>query len=165
VVVAGLLVPQLLSSAVPLLDKSTPEKSAAGEPKAKTDLSYTPPSMPSVPDARLMLTRLVVGTGVVLGLCVLTLWLCKRWLVRLPAKTTGLTQLTVVETLALGNRCSVHLLHAANRQVLIGVDGTGIKTMIALPELFAGDMLEAQGKEGRLESEPALASYRAASSL
>jgi hypothetical protein len=30
------------------------------------------------------------------------------------------------ETLALGNRCSVHLVHIGKREVLICVDGAGI---------------------------------------
>ncbi len=49
----------------------------------------------------------------------------------------GPRTLRLLETLPLGNRCSVHLVHMGNREVLIGVDGSGIKSIVPLPENFA----------------------------
>jgi flagellar biogenesis protein FliO len=89
-----------------------------------------------------MFVRLGLGTVAVLALCVATLWGCKRWLRATPAPSSAASQLRLLETLPLGNRCCVHLVHVANRPVLIGADASGIKTVVPLPDTFAGTLLE-----------------------
>ena len=126
---------------------------AAGQEVAKpagaTDegLSYRPPSWPEPPDAGAMLRRLGLGTAAVLVLCAGTLWIGKRWLRGTPVKGAGGGQLHLVETVALGNRCAVHLLRAGHQQVLVGVDGSGLKTVVALPPIFDTSLSEAQSAE------------------
>jgi flagellar biogenesis protein FliO len=146
---AGLVVPRFMDAdapsakeaapplqiPAPLANKAAPEKkqpSAAGA----DDLAYTPPAWPDAPDARAMLVRLVVGTLLVLGLCVGTLWIGRRWLHGVPAQPGGNTQLRLVERLPLGNRCFLYLLTVQDRQLLVGVDASGMKTLVTLSEPF-----------------------------
>jgi flagellar biogenesis protein FliO len=133
-VVGGLFVPQLITTPAP-----PAEPRAAGPEKAQP--AYTPPSLPDGPSPQSLMIRLLIGTAVVLGLCVGTLWVGKRWLAAPAPKAAAGGQLSLVETLPLGNRCSVHLVKVGSRQVLVGVDGAGVKSMVALPEQF-GDALE-----------------------
>jgi flagellar biogenesis protein FliO len=135
-VTAGIVLPQALPS-VP----AAPKSPQVAQPPGKGPLTYTPPPALEPPDAKAMLTRLGIATAIVLVLCVVTLWLGKRWLVGSPSQTGKEGQLRLVETLALGNRCVVHLIHVGNRPVLIGADPSGIKTVVPLPESFGEQVL------------------------
>src|SRR5262245_25956727 len=77
-VAAGLLLPPMMP-AQPAEAKPAPEAKAA-QPPQPDRAAYTPPPLPEAPDAGAMLGRLAVGTAVVLALCVVTLWVGKRWL-------------------------------------------------------------------------------------
>jgi flagellar biogenesis protein FliO len=140
-IVTGLLLPQVL----PALSAPAAETQTQTVPPASPSgtLSYTPPSWPEGPNHQAMLLRLVLGTAIVLGLCAGTLWICKRWLRGAPAQRPANSQVCLVETLPLGNRCCLHLVHVANRPVLIGADGSGIKTVVPLPDSFS-TVLETQ---------------------
>jgi hypothetical protein len=48
----------------------------------------------------------------------------------------------LIESLSLGNRCLMHLVRLGKREILIGVDGAGIKTVVPLAGTFE-DVLEA----------------------
>ena len=98
--------------------------------------AYEPSSIPDAPDTTAMLMRLGLGTVCVLGLSASTLWLGKRWLRGGPAPVSGAGQLRLVGSISLGNRCSVHLLETGDRQVLAGVDGSGLKSLVPLPQPF-----------------------------
>jgi flagellar biogenesis protein FliO len=136
-VVAGIVLPQMLGGVAPA------EVPAAGEAQ-KASLEYTPPTWPEAPDPRAMLTRLGVGTAVVLVLCVITLVVCRRWLRPAPGPGGDTGRMTLVETLPLGNRCLVHLVRVGNQQVLVGQDGGGLKSLVALPAGFDDALAEAQ---------------------
>lgn len=138
-VVAGIVLPQMLGGVAP-----APEAPAAADAK-KESLDYVPPTWPEAPDPRAMLTRLGVGTAVVLALCVGTLVACRRWLRRLPGQGGGTRHMTLVETLPLGNRCQVHLVRVGRQQVLVGLDAAGLKSLVALPEAFDEALAEAAG--------------------
>jgi flagellar biogenesis protein FliO len=84
-----------------------------------------------------------VGTVVVLGLCVGSLWAAKRWLRLTPAAGPGGGQLRLLETLSLGNRCALYLVAAGDRRVLVGVDAAGMKATLALSDGFADALTEA----------------------
>jgi flagellar biogenesis protein FliO len=139
-VTAGLVLPQLMPAA-PASAKIAPANSRTNP----NDLTYNPPALPEGPSARAMLLRLGLGTAVVLGLAVGTIWVSKRWLSGPPAAPGGTAHLRLVESLPLGNRCCVHLLHVAGRAVLVGMDGSGLKELLPLPESFAGALGDAQG--------------------
>jgi flagellar biogenesis protein FliO len=150
-VVAGILLPQMLGAVAP-----APELHLAADDAQKNSLDYVPPTWPEAPDAGAMLTRLGVGTAVVLALCVGSLVVCRRWLRRLPGQGGTPTHMTLVETLPLGNRCLVHLVRVGKQQVLVGLDGGGLKSLVALPEAFDDALVEAQ-EAPPIETAPALA--------
>lgn len=145
-VLAGLILPQLLPSAAP------PAAHKSTESPSPSPLTYTPPTWPEPPNHQAMFLRLFVGTLAVLGLCAGTLWFCRRWMQPGGAPRPHNAQLRLVETLSLGQRCLVHLVQVANRPVLIGVDGSGVKTLVPLPENFAQALLEAEAAPADLES-------------
>ena len=85
---------------------------------------------------------MVLGTIFVLLLCVVTLWMGKRWIRPLTGPQGENKQLRIVESLTLGGRCSVYLLQAGDARVLAGVDGAGIKALLPLPAEFAVTLAE-----------------------
>lgn len=146
-VVAGIALPQMLGGGGALPDPA-PAASADGQTGS---LDYAPPTWPEAPDSRAMLTRLGVGTAVVLVLCVVTLVACRRWLRGLPHSANANARMVLVETLSLGNRCQVHLVRIGKQQVLVGLDGGGIKSLVALPEAFDDALAEAQTEPASAE--------------
>ncbi|HWY89024.1 MAG TPA: flagellar biosynthetic protein FliO [Gemmataceae bacterium] len=128
---AGLLVPQLLPGEM-ALEPSRPKADA----KSKSKSEYVAPTVPEMPNPQGMLTRLASGTVLVLGLSVASIWGMRRWLKIQEPAGAGQRDLRLVETLALGNRCCLHLVHLGKREVLVGVDGAGIKTIVPLPRVF-----------------------------
>ena len=146
-VVAGLLLPQLLPGES-VVDKSP----AKVEAKTKPGSDYTAPALPDMPSPQAMLGRLFVGTIFVLGLAVVSLWGARRWMQpNGPANATP-REMRLIETLPLGNRCSVHLVHLGKREILIGVDGTGIKTVIPLASSFEDALAEESGARNQTDS-------------
>ncbi|MFO0966554.1 MAG: flagellar biosynthetic protein FliO [Gemmataceae bacterium] len=164
-VLAGLFVPQLISPAPPAQksaerpteklapgakasdakkpDGKTPDDKAP-DAKAKTGAwSYAPPSWPEQPNTGAMFLRLGIGTVVVLAMCVATILLCKRWLGGTAAASATNTHLKRIETLALPQRCWVHLVHVGAHPVLVGGDAKGITTIVPLPESFATTLEQA----------------------
>ncbi len=139
-IVAGVVLPQLAPAEAP----AAPSKD---ESKGKGDLRYTPPTWPEPPSYGAMFLRLGLGTTLVLGLCVATLWGGKRWLAKLaPApRTTG--EMKLVESLPLGNRCALHLVQIASKQILVGADASGIRTVVPLSEAFEAVLNETQPEE------------------
>jgi flagellar biogenesis protein FliO len=139
-VCAGVVLPQMLPA-----DDAVTQASPPAEPSKKSELAYTPPAWPEAPDPKAMIMRLVLGTAIVLGLCVCTLLLSKRWLRGMPVKSSTAGPLSLVDTLALGNRCQVHLIGVGKRRILIGVDASGLKSVVPLTEPFEetlGDLQE-----------------------
>ncbi len=129
-VLAGLLVPQMLPGEM-VIEKNHVKVETKGFAKG----DYTAPQVPDMPNPQSMLTRLALGTLLVLGLSVASIWAMRRWLQ--PAQAAaGPRTMKLLESLPLGNRCTLHLVHMGKREVLIGVDGAGIKTIVPLPEAF-----------------------------
>lgn len=130
---AGICVPRL----VPGEHSRPPEMAAAlpGKP-APDPLEYSPPAVPDFPSPARMLLRLVLGTVVVLVLCVGTLWTCKRYLGPRVQPAQSSNELRLLETLPLNSRCSIYLLQAGRSRALAGVDATGLKVLLTLPEPF-----------------------------
>ena len=94
-----------------------------------------------------MFLRLTIGTIVVLGLCVFTIWLCKRFGIKGVPATPALARMKLVESLPLGQRCCVHLIHVADKPVLVAMDAGGIKSMVALPDSFAHVLQDTEVQE------------------
>ncbi len=91
--------------------------------------------------------RLFFGTIVVLGLSVGSIWGMRRWqLGKGPAGAAG-RELRLVETLHLGNRTSLHLVHLGKQAILVGADGGGIKSIVPLPKPFDDALAEIAGAD------------------
>jgi flagellar biogenesis protein FliO len=144
-VAASLFLPRALTEAT-----SAPPAESHSQASTPGNSSYTPPAWPDPPNYQGMFVRLGLGTAAVLALCVGTLWGCKRWLRVAPSPASVNAQLRLLESLPLGNRCCVHLVHVANRPVLVGADASGIKTVVPLPETFAGTLLETESVDSSL---------------
>jgi flagellar biogenesis protein FliO len=144
---AGLFAPGLGDppAAPPLSGQvGTPDKASA----AGGALEYTPPALPDFPSPGAMLLRLALGTAAVLALCVVTLVAARRFVRPPPAAGAAGQELRLIESLPLGGRCSVHLLQAGKTRALAGVDATGLKVLLALPETFAEALAhDAPGEE------------------
>jgi flagellar biogenesis protein FliO len=104
--------------------------------KDKSPLEYQPPPMPEPPNFQGMMVRLGVGTIIVLGMCVGTLWGMRRWMAPAHAAFNADRTMRLIETLSLGNRCCLHLVLLGNREVLIGVDSGGIKSILPVAKPF-----------------------------
>ena len=109
---------------------------------ADEDLSYSP-QWPEPPNTGAMLLRLCLGTVVVLGLCVGTLWFGKPWLQRLKIAGAANSAFQVEGHVAVGNRAMLYLVRVGDTQLVAGTDATGLKSLIALPASFK-DVLEEQ---------------------
>ena len=131
-ILTGLVLPQMMPG-----ETVVPPKSSRSETKDKSNLEYNAPSMPETPNFQGMIVRLGIGTTVVLGLCVATLFGLRRWLNPPAGPSDPDREMRLVETLNLGGRCALHLVHLGKREVLVGVDSSGIKTMLPLSESFA----------------------------
>ena len=122
---AGLLIPQMLPG-----DKTPPPTAAARDAK---DLTYVPPTWPEPPSVQSMLLRLGFGTMFVLILSIGAISYGKRYLSAFAGNAVA-GELKLVETLPLGNRCRLHLVRLGGRQILVGADGAGIKTVTPLDD-------------------------------
>lgn len=94
------------------------------------------PQWPEPPNTGAMLTRLCVGTFIVLALCAGTLWFGKPWLLRLQVAGAGPSALTIEGSVAVGNRAMLYLVRVGGTQLVAGTDATGLKSLIALPVSF-----------------------------
>ena len=136
---AGLLLPQMMPG------ETVGAKSAVKtDSKDKSNLEYTAPPLPEPPNFQAMMVRLGAGTIVVLGLCVGTLWGMRRWMN--PSTVAGSEERTMrlMETLQLGNRCSLHLVKLGKRELIVGIDGAGIKSVLPLAEPFDDILAQVQ---------------------
>ncbi len=137
--VCGLVLPQSFRS----LREPAPTLSTPAPTQEKKDtLEYSPPELPEMSPPGPMLFRLGSGTIFVLILCFVTLWAGKRWVRPLTIPVGENRKLRVLESLALGGRCSVFLLQAEEAKVLVGVDQAGIKALLPLPQPFEGALAE-----------------------
>jgi flagellar biogenesis protein FliO len=149
---AGLFLPQLLSG------ETVSSSALKADAKTAGPLEYTAAPLPEPPNFRAMMLRLGGGTAAVLGLCVASLWGARRWMSAASTSTSARRTMHLVETLPLGNRCSLHLVHLGNRELIVGVDGGGIKTVLPLAEPF-GDVL-ADAEKAPPEESPFEPPYR-----
>lgn len=140
VVACGLFLPQMLpDKASPSPPASVPEtasKDTTAKAQDQPTHDASKPNWSEGPDARTLLMRLGVGTGVVLILCVVALRFGRRWLAAIPGQSRPGSQFQLTETFSLGNRCFMHLVRVGKQQVLVGVDSSGLKSMIPMSEPF-----------------------------
>ncbi len=105
-------------------------------------LWYQQPDSPEPLDLGAIVFRLVLGSVGVLAACVVSLWAARRWLKNGSVLGTGSGRMQLIESLALANRCSVQLIQVDNRKLLIGLDTSGLKTILPLADEFASTLDE-----------------------
>jgi flagellar biogenesis protein FliO len=128
---AGLLLPQMVPG-----EMVTEHNRSRTEAKSKPSSEYTAPALPEMPSPQAMLGRLFGGTVIVLGLAVASLFGMRRWRQAHGPAASANREMRLVETLHLGNRCALHLVQLGQREVLIGVDSGGVKTIVPLSRPF-----------------------------
>ena len=124
---------------------ATPVKTGNAATDSSGGLDYQPPAWPEAPDSKAMISRLVTGTISVLGLCVATMLVGKRWLRGGPIKNTGGERLHVLESVSLGNRCTVVLVDVGGQRFLAGTDASGLKSLVSVPPSFDHALSESAG--------------------
>lgn len=95
------------------------------------------PSFPAAPDFGGLIVRLMVGTVAVLAACVISLLVGKRWLMKntsIVSKRANRMQL--LDTLNLSRRCCVQLVHVEDRKLVVGIDASGVRSMLVLNDSF-----------------------------
>jgi flagellar biogenesis protein FliO len=142
-VLAGLLFPQLLPAEL-AVDKTRENE------KGKAQADYSAPRLPNMPNPQAMLTRLAAGTVIVLGLSVASIWCMRRWMQPQQAVSPEQRTMRLIESLPLGQRCSLQLVHLGQREILIGMDASGIKTIVPLPRPFEDVLGETEQPEPQL---------------
>ena len=83
------------------------------------------------PNITAMLLRLIAATVVVLALCGGVTWMVSRHR-RIPNMQDADGALQIVDALNVGGRCRVHLVRVGDSWMLVGVDATGLKTVLPL---------------------------------
>ena len=100
-----------------------------------------------------LITQLVTSTLVVLGLCVAFLLIAKKF--RLdslvsprakPRESNVPSDMKLESTLRLGRGNSLHIVEAGGHRLAVGMDATGIKTIVPLQPIFS-QQLEAMQLE------------------
>lgn len=87
-------------------------------------------------DAGATLRGLAEGAGLVLALCVVGLWGLRHWLVKRNQPAGSGQNLRRIDSLALPQRCQVHLLDVQGQRVLVAMDAGGLKGVTVLPDSF-----------------------------
>jgi flagellar biogenesis protein FliO len=141
-VIAGVMLPQLMSG-----ESAVDGMKSKAQEKDKASLEYRAPALPEAPSAQAMLIRLALGTVIVLGLCVGTIFGLKRWVNPSLTGDALSREMKLIETLPLGNRCLLHLVHLGKQQILVGVDAGGVKSIVPLPGTFDEVLTEATTTE------------------
>lgn len=142
VVTAGLVLPQFLPGKTPAAASVPAKESPMGEKPP-----YAQPDWGDGPDARSLLIRLGIGTAVVLVLCLIVLRYGKRWMGVAQGKPEGTGVMSLIETFPLGHRCFLQLVRIGSKQVLVGRDAGGLKTIVPLTEPFESALNEFEANE------------------
>jgi flagellar protein FliO/FliZ len=99
---------------------------APNAPTKPAKLAPEPIAPPSAGSIGLSLFKLVVGLAVMCGVCVLM----AKYVAPKPAPAAH--GLNVVAALPVG-ACTVHLVRAGDRRLLVGTDASGVKAVLELP--------------------------------
>jgi len=91
-----------------------------------------------------LITQLVVSTVLVLGLCIAILIVAKKFrldslFMKKAAATTATstTNMKLESTLRLGRCNTLHIVEAGGNRLAVGMDATGIKTIVPLQPVFS----------------------------
>ncbi|MCU0703612.1 MAG: flagellar biosynthetic protein FliO [Fimbriiglobus sp.] len=116
VVCLGLFAPKLLN----FTPNSAPTDSSMS--------AFDPAALPADASLGWTVAKMAVGVGLVAVACIAVARYVNR-----KNPPTPVTSLEVLASLPVDARCVVHLVRVADRRMLIGVDGTGVKAVAELP--------------------------------
>lgn len=92
--------------------------------------------------------KVMISTIVVLALCVVAIVVLKKLGYTGPAqKKKSEPEFDVIETKRLSGKCQLQLVTIRNHKVIVGIDQSGIKSMVCLPPSFADEYDEATSSE------------------
>ncbi|AWM37263.1 hypothetical protein GobsT_47930 [Gemmata obscuriglobus] len=115
---------------------------------------YAPPVAPAPPDLGGLVTRLLLLTLALVGLCAGTVWWARRANRPAGGAGDGGGHLKLEGSLPLDRTCAVHLIAVDGQTVALTTDGTGLRSLVVLSETFE-TALEAVGRrEVIAEAEP-----------
>jgi hypothetical protein len=89
--------------------------------------------------------RLVAGTTGVLIICLTTLWWGRHEFGRVPSQSINHADIRILGSLAM---TSLQWIRIGNREIVVGQDAGGIKSMVLLPEPFTRLMEEFDDDQG-----------------
>lgn len=97
--------------------------------------SQSPPDALNLGD---LISRLVIATGIVLVLAVVSVLAIKKWMGPIPStRQTPSQRLKHIESLALPQRASLQLVELDGRPILIGMNAAGLQTIAPVEKSFA----------------------------
>lgn len=128
VVLAGFLMPRLLPSASPTVNSPSSKAPSPKTPSPKVQSPTVASPTASTPDYSGFLLKMLFGTALFTGVCIL--WLRRRD----PAPVVA-SGMQILATVSIGSRGQVHLVQAGPRRLLLGVDLQGVKAIAELPGL------------------------------
>lgn len=110
--------------------------------QAFAGFDYTPPAAPAPPDVGGLVTRLILITLTMVGLCAGVMWFARR--ANRPAGGTGDGggRLKLEGSLPLDRTCAVHLIAVDGQTVALTTDGTGLRSLVVLSEQFEAAQFE-----------------------
>lgn len=96
--------------------------------------------------------KVAVSTIVILVLCVAAMVILKKMGYTGPVnKKKAELEFDVIETKKISGKCQLKLVTIRNHKVIVGIDQSGIKSMVCLPPSFAEEYDEANAAETALE--------------
>jgi len=104
-----------------------------------------------------MLSRLFWGTTLTLIACCVTLWLAKEFLRRQTVHPQEHEKLKLVAALAVSRRCSLQLIEADGKRIIVALDNGSLRSVVALADSFDSELIETsdQSHSDSIDVEPA----------
>ncbi len=114
-------------------------KAEKTEPREKLNLTDT-------------IKKVAISTIVILVLCVAAMVILKKTGYTGPVnKKKAEPEFDVIETKKISGKCQLQLVTIRNHKVIVGIDQSGIKSMVCLPPSFADEYDEAKAMETALD--------------
>lgn len=124
-------------------------ESASGTSSSATESKSEPRKKLSITNT---VQKVAVSTVAILFLSVVSIVVLKKLGYAGPAKKKhSEPEFDVIETKRLSGKCQLQLVKIRNHKVIVGIDQSGIKSMVCLPQSFADEYDEATASETELD--------------
>lgn len=134
------------SRTTPLLPRpEDPKPSTSNNQPGPFDLSASGPDAWTPADAKPLdisglIYRLAMTTGSLLAVAIVGLLFLKKWMKRHTPVVGAGKVLRLIESISLPNRSSLQLVQCEGRKILIGMNATGLTTIMPLAESFSDQL-------------------------